>query len=1240
MAVHDPSVASPAITGHGAKVKAFAAPRLSRARDTLPLSHASFVQPDYLVGSAWIEHAPFLSWLVEARRPTRFVELGADRGFSYFVACQAVKRLGLPTACFAVDAWADDEPDADGGETVFRTVDAYNARHYAAFSQLMRATFREAAARFGDGSVDLLHVDGRDRHGDLVDDMAAWRPKLSSDAIVVLHGTNVRDPGSGIWRLFDELRRQYPAYEFVHGGGLGIVAFGRIPPGLEGLFAAVAEDGAFPHVPYATLGRAIAERWRMSRLEADRARQDARIEAMSAELADSRTLIAELETRHADLKAGYDRAESQLWIHHATIQRLTEAEIEAKAASEAAQRDIARLVAEKADLLNSTSWRATAPLRRLFRRHPREMRAALEAARIGWWAARFRFGAIRERLRVQARLAREEALLTGDVMFDADYYRRVAPDIDETGWSPARHYLAWGRFRKLSPHPLFDTAWYAEEYGDIGDAAPLVHYIRRGRAEGRKPNALFEPDWYRRRYPEVATAGCDPLIHFMREGAAKGFDPSPHFKTTFYLAQSPDVVQAGINPLVHYLHHGRHEGRQCRGYDVDPVNAPPVTDTPIECRKQPSLHGEVALFVTHSANGRLKPHLRHYLEALHREGVAITLIVAADRGFAGDEPWLDAILDGLYVRGNAGWDFAAWAHVLRLNRHLYRADILYWLNDSLIGPVNERDFHALMARVRQSQAGLVGLTANHERGRHLQSYFLAFKPPALESAAFQQFVQAVRCFPDKDDAINAYEIRLSPILAAAGVPVATIFEPPGEHNPTIYNWKALLDQGFAFLKVMAITNSIRHVDKRDWRETLRAHGYDVILADQLLTELAKPPPRAGLVDWRPAPYPPSDPPKAAFIGPFNYANGLGVASRGYLSALMHTGWALNAQPIARPFHIHRRVAPSLGSSEFAGPADVAIVHLNPDSWDPLLDPPRRDLIARARWRIGAFVWEAHDLPPGFVDRFRELDVVWAPSQYCAAGFAPVSQIPVHVVHYPVQVRPAITDFAGVGRTKAGLGLAPEHRILLYSFDASSYLARKNPLGLLRAFDRSGLAGQGWRLVLKTKHLAAAAQDGVVLAEAAERTAGTLLLDSALGADAARALMDAADIYVSPHAAEGFGLTIAEAMARGKPVIATDYSGSTDFLDASCGFPVRCDPWRLDRDMGPYRRGTLWGRIDEDALARTLMAVAALDPAARAAIGEQARRRIETLLSPAAVAMQMRASIDRLLDASAFRRTGR
>ncbi len=954
-------------------------------------------------------------------------------------------------------------------------------------------------------------------------------------------------------------------------------------------------------------------------------------QAERTRLAQLERMLAQRDQALADSRAKVDQCEAQLWSFHVKIERLLQDAASHAEALAAARAGHARLAQEHLRVVGSLSWRLTRPLRTAFSRYPRQMRAGVTLGRLGWWMATLQFGRMAARWRDRAALRRQEALVGTDPMFDAAFYAGQDPAVLSSGLSPLRHYLAVGAREGRNPHPLFDSAWYRETYGDLGGSPALAHYITQGRAAGLWPNPFFDPGWYRGQHPELAASGEEPVQHFMRIGAAERADPSPTFRTRGYLARNPDVASAGLNPLEHYLLFGRREGRDISTWEVDFSTAVPVDRTRIECRKRPAGGEAVALFVTHSGDGRLKPHVRTYLEALRREGVAITLIVAADHGFGDDAPWLYDLLDGLYVRDNEGWDFACWAHVLRLNRGFYAASVLYWLNDSVIGPVNQAAFHRVIERVRGEDAGMVGLTANAERGRHIQSYFLAFKPKALRAFAFHQFVLGVRSFADKEDVINAYEIKLAPTLEAAGIRTAALFEPEQIHNPTIYEWKPLLNQGFPFLKVLAITHDIRHVDKTGWREELHRHGYDVLLVDRLLaareTAVALPP---GAVVQPQAPALANQPPQVTFLGPQSYANGLGVAARGYLAALMHTGLPVNMLPIERPFHIHQRVTPSLPSTECLGPADVMLIHVNPGSWQHLLPPPQLRLVDEARHRIGLFVWESQILPPEFLATAARLDAVWAPSRFCADAFRAASGTPVRVVPYVVPVRPLQPRPAQAARLKQELGMAPDERVILYSFDASSYLARKNPAALLRAFDRSGLVRTGWRLLLKTKHLAEAGRDGEALAEAAALCRGAQLLDRPLGLGAARALLEMADVYASPHASEGFGLTVAEAMALGKPVVASDFGGSTDILDAHSGFPVRCAPWVLPADTGAYAAGTTWGLVDEDALAGALEHVAGLSAPELAALGARARGRVQALFSPEAVAAEMRAGIAAVL----------
>ena len=78
-----------------------------------------------------------------------------------------------------------------------------------------------------------------------------------------------------------------------------------------------------------------------------------------------------------------------------------------------------------------------------------------------------------------------------------------------------------------------------------------------------------------------------------------------------------------------------------------------------------------------------------------------------------------------------------------------------------------------------------------------------------------------------------------------------------------------------------------------------------------------------------------------------------------------------------------------------------------------------------------------------------------------------------------------------------------------------------------------------------------------------------------------------DAYVSLHRSEGIGLTIAEAISVGVPVVATDYGGNVDFLDARCGYPVPFAMIANDKQHGPYPAGARWAEPSVSAAADAL-----------------------------------------------------
>lgn len=175
--------------------------------------------------TAWLGHGPFAIWLVTTAKPRVIVELGSHYGYSYFALCQAVQQSRLKTSCFAVDTWQGDEHSGRYGESVYQSVVAHNAQ-YQSFSTLLRKRFDQALADIPDGSVDLLHIDGRHFYEDVKEDFESWVPKLSKRAIVLFHDTEVVERNFGVKQYWQELRSRYDGFGFEHWHGLGVLFFG------------------------------------------------------------------------------------------------------------------------------------------------------------------------------------------------------------------------------------------------------------------------------------------------------------------------------------------------------------------------------------------------------------------------------------------------------------------------------------------------------------------------------------------------------------------------------------------------------------------------------------------------------------------------------------------------------------------------------------------------------------------------------------------------------------------------------------------------------------------------------------------------------------------------------------------------------------------------------------------------------------------------------------------------------
>ena len=175
----------------------------------------------YGVG-AWTSHLHFAYDLVATLKPALLVELGVDRGESYFAFCQSAAENQTGTRCFGIDTWRGDQHAGGYDETTFAQVAAHNRENYQTFSTLLRSEFDYALVQFEAESIDVLHLDGLHTEAAVRHDVDSWLPKLRPGGILLLHDVDVRSKEFGAWKIWEELQRRGRSWTFHDGPGLAV----------------------------------------------------------------------------------------------------------------------------------------------------------------------------------------------------------------------------------------------------------------------------------------------------------------------------------------------------------------------------------------------------------------------------------------------------------------------------------------------------------------------------------------------------------------------------------------------------------------------------------------------------------------------------------------------------------------------------------------------------------------------------------------------------------------------------------------------------------------------------------------------------------------------------------------------------------------------------------------------------------------------------------------------------------
>lgn len=368
------------------------------------------------------------------------------------------------------------------------------------------------------------------------------------------------------------------------------------------------------------------------------------------------------------------------------------------------------------------------------------------------------------------------------------------------------------------------------------------------------------------------------------------------------------------------------------------------------------------------------------------------------------------------------------------------------------------------------------------------------------------------------------------------------------------------------------------------------------------------------------------------IGPFRKASGLGQASRLSADMIAREGFETSAFDFGLD-----NPAPEGFSTAFEHGglkhAKINLIHLNAESI-PLVYAYMPDVF-RSSYNIGYFYWELDTPANCHYLALELLDEIWVSSEYCRSIYANVTTKPI------VNVGMCAEHLDGVSRREARayvadrLGSSKDDFVFLSAFDSFSFIQRKNPISVIRAFRAAFPDDPRMRLVLKThnRQFVGDPQQVRIWSGIEEEMGGDeriTVINETMTYEDLRKLKAGSDCFVSLHRSEGWGFGMIEAMGSGIPVVATGYSGNMDFCT-----PETC--WLVDYDMAYLYPedyifvvpGQQWAEPRLDSAVAQMRAVA-YDAEDRARRVEAATRFVQSNFSEEAIAARYAARLRELI----------
>jgi len=286
------------------------------------------------------------------------------------------------------------------------------------------------------------------------------------------------------------------------------------------------------------------------------------------------------------------------------------------------------------------------------------------------------------------------------------------------------------------------------------------------------------------------------------------------------------------------------------------------------------------------------------------------------------------------------------------------------------------------------------------------------------------------------------------------------------------------------------------------------------------------------------------------------------------------------------------------------PYAINLVHINPSEL-PVAYTKLPKEIWEGHYNIGYWLWELEEFPEEWVPCFNLFHEIWTPSEFISKALRKKTDKPVKTMPYHVTAEVDET----CGREFFCL---PEDKFLfLMMFDSASVMERKNPMGAIRAFQQA-FSPEDSTVGLVIKMKSSSPEEEKLLQKELQGYKNVYFVKETMTKPQVGSLLKCVDVYVSLHRAEGFGLVMAEAMLLGTPVIATNWSSNTEFMDSEVACMVDCNLVQLEKAYGPFQKGQRWADPDVEQTA-TYMRALYTNTAMRRQLSEKGHSRIENQL---------------------------